>query len=199
MGSTYRTIFLGKGVRNMFKINLLPKEDKKKEAIRIPLLGILITVVGILLLFGEIILYFNLSSEVNNLRKENTSLEVQINELKERIKELQKLQDIKKQYEEKINLLNEISSKEISWVDFFETINGITPKNLWIKSFSLDSSDNVNIEGFAVSYKDIAIFLDQLEKTNLLDKITLGFAQKVGQPPVIAINFRIASQYKRGE
>lgn len=183
----------------MFRINLLPKEVKKKEAIRLPFLGILITVIGILLFLGELVLYFNLSSEVANLRNENTSLEFQINDLKKKISELQKLQAIKSQYEEKLKLVEEISSKEIAWLDIFENLNRITPKNLWIKSFNLDSSDNINIEGFALNYKEIAIFLDQLEKSNLMKNVSLGFAQKVGEPPTISINFRIVAQYKRSE
>jgi len=163
----------------MFRINLLPKEVKKKEPIRLPFLGILITVVGLILLLGEVILYFNLSSEVTNLRNENTSLETQ--------------------YEEKLRLVDEISKREISWLDLFETLNRITPKNLWVKSFNLDSSDNINIEGFALNYKEIAIFLDQLDKSDLVKNVSLGFAQKVGEPPLVSINFRIVAQYKRGE
>lgn len=181
----------------MFRINLLPKEVKKKEAVRLPFLGILITILGVLLFWGELVLYFNLSSEVVNLRNENTSLESQINDLKKRISELQKLQGVKAQYEEKLKLVEEIASKEIAWLEVFETLNKITPKNLWIKSFNLDSSDNINIEGFALNYREIAIFLDQLEKSNIMKDVMLGFAQKVGEPPVVSINFRIVGQYKR--
>ncbi|HOJ93029.1 MAG TPA: PilN domain-containing protein [Dictyoglomaceae bacterium] len=183
----------------MFKINLLPREAKKKEVIRIPFLGILITIVGIILLFGELILYMNLSSELKNLRNENVALETQINNLKDRLRELQNLQDIKKQYEEKIKLSDEIGALEVGWLDIFGTLNRITPKNLWIKTFSLDSTNNVNIEGFALSYRDVAIFLDQLDKTGFVDGVSLGFAQKVGNPPMVSINFRIVAQYKRGE
>ncbi|MCX7721429.1 MAG: PilN domain-containing protein [Dictyoglomus thermophilum] len=183
----------------MFRINLLPKEAKKKEPIRLPFLGVLITLVGLILLIGELILYFNLSSEVANLRNENTSLEIQINDLKNKINELQKLQSIKSQYEEKLKLVEEISKREIAWLDLFEMLNSITPKNLWVKSFNLDSSDNINIEGFALNYKEIAIFLDQLDKSNLVKNASLGFAQKVGEPPLVSINFRIVAQYKRGE
>jgi|YelNatPaOPRAMG01_1025707.scaffolds.fasta_scaffold00302_25 type IV pilus assembly protein PilN len=181
----------------MFKINLLPRVEKKKEVIRIPFLGILFFILLLIGLLGALTLYRNLLIEVKNLRNENMSLENQINSIKDRLRELQKLDEIKKQYSEKLKLLDEISQREVSWLDLFEELNRNTPKNLWIKSFSMENF-KLNIEGFALSYNDVAMFLAKMENLDFWEDVVLGFAQRVGTPPYESINFQIIASYKRG-
>ncbi|MGB9857078.1 MAG: PilN domain-containing protein [Dictyoglomaceae bacterium] len=182
----------------MFRINLLPRVVKRREVIRIPFLGLLFFVILLIVLLGGLTLYRNLLMEVRNLRIENTSLEEQISSIKDRIRELQKIDELKKQYSEKLKLLEEISQKEISWLEVFEELNRNTPKNLWIKNFSVEDL-NLNLEGFALSYNDVAIFLAQMENLGLWENVKLSFAQRVGSPPYESINFQISALYKRGE
>lgn len=182
----------------MFRINLLPRVVKRKEVIRIPFLGILFFIILFIVFLGGLTFYRNLLVEVRNLRTENISLEGQINSIKDRLRELQKIEELKKQYSEKLKLLDEISQREISWLDLFENLNKNTPKNLWIKNFSLEDS-SLNLEGFALSYNDVAIFLAQMENLGLWENVKLNFAQRVGTPPYESINFQILALYKRGE
>ncbi len=181
----------------MFRINLLPRVVKKKEVIRIPFLGILFFIVLFILLLGGLTLYRNLLIEVRNLRNENISLEQQISSIKDRLRELQKIDELKKQYSEKLKLLDEISHKEISWLFLFENLNKNTPKNLWLKNFSMEDL-SLGIEGFALSYNDIAVFLAQMESLGIWENVKLSFASRVGNPPYESINFQLSAQYKRG-
>ncbi len=180
----------------MFRINLLPKVAKKKEVIRIPFLGILFFIVLFILLLGGLTLYRNLLIEVRSLRNENISLEQQITSMKDRLRELQKIDELKKQYSEKLKLLDEISQREISWLSLFENLNKNTPRNLWFKNFSMEDL-NLSIEGFALSYNDIAVFLAQMENLGMWENIKLVFASRVGNPPYESINFQLSAQYKR--
>ncbi|MCX7846196.1 MAG: PilN domain-containing protein [Dictyoglomaceae bacterium] len=182
----------------MFRINLLPKVIKRKEVIRLPFLGILFFIVLLIVLLGGLTLYRNIVIEVKNLRNENLSLEQQISTIKDRLRELQKIEELKKQYSEKLKLLDEISQREISWLSLFENLNKNTPKNLWLKNFSMEDL-NLNLEGFALSYNDIAVFLAQLESLGMLENVKLAFASRVGNPPYDSINFQLSAQYKRVE
>ncbi|MCS7201575.1 MAG: PilN domain-containing protein [Dictyoglomus sp.] len=182
----------------MFKINLLPKVVKRKEVIRLPFLGILFFIILFIVLLGALTLYRNILIEVRNLRNENISLEQQISVIKDRIRELQKIDEMKKQYSERLKLLDEISQKEISWLSIFESLNRNTPRNLWLKNFAMEDL-NLNLEGFALSYNDIAVFLAQMESLGMWENIKLAFASRVGNPPYDSINFQLSAQYKRVE
>lgn len=182
----------------MFKINLLPKVAKRKEVIRLPFLGILFFIVLIVILLGGLTLYRNILIEVRSLRNENISLEQQISSIKDRLRELQKIDELKKQYSEKLKLLDEISQKEISWLSIFENLNRNTPRNLWLKNFSMDDL-NLSLEGFALSYNDIAVFIAQMESLGMWENVKLAFASRVGNPPYESINFQLSAQYKREE
>ncbi|PMQ01013.1 MAG: fimbrial assembly protein [Dictyoglomus sp. NZ13-RE01] len=183
----------------MFKINLLPREAKRKrELIRIPFLEIILLIIALIALLFGIGFYRNLYIEVQNLKAENTNLEEQISSIKDRLRELQKIDELKKQYSEKLKLLEEISQKEIAWLDLFENLNRSVPKNLWFKNFNMEDS-NLNLEGFALSYNDIAVFLAQMETMGYWQNVKLTFAQRVGTPPYESINFQILASYTRGE
>ncbi len=165
----------------MIKINLLPKTKKFQMPVILGLdLGKLN--IKVLLLFivfhyiatGYLTDFFAekrsaLEAEVNELSKERTKLRNEnrkYKDIQEQIKELlaqeRNLQE-RKRVVESIILTKKNPRKLLLYIS-----NNI-PKDIWIDKLVV-KGDRLSVEGFALSFKSIRIFMDNLQKSVFFDR-----------------------------
>ncbi len=155
----------------MIRINLLPVKQAQKRSLgqqQIILAVIAIVAVVALLYTGnqrEKSKITGLQAKVNDLKTELSKLDDLIGdaeEVKKREAELQK----------KLNVINKLKASKTGPVRMLDELSTILPRKLWLTSFKIGGA-MIQLSGVAVSNKDIAVFMRNLESSPFFTGVQL--------------------------
>jgi len=155
----------------MIRINLLQPEKKEiregaitpptelKEKKRIPMYSIII-LIAIIVIGG---LYFNQKKTFNREQELLKNAQEERNKLKDVLVKLEQLENQKNLYEQKINLITQLKSRQEIAVRIMDELSKHIPDWVWLTEVSY-KNQLINIKGKALSNNLIADYIFNLEE-----------------------------------
>ncbi|MBC2579950.1 hypothetical protein [Clostridium sp. DJ247] len=185
-------------VKNIYdkKINFIDKiyRKDKKETSSNKLITMEIGILSLLtvMLVAGVFIYTKI-----NLSKYNTSdIDAQIAVLSSVEKDINKLEQEQKEYETKIKNMQKIEDDEFNYIGLLDTIKKGLPKDILIKSITLDKS-NVNATFYINnSTIDAAKLIIAINKMNIFEPVELPQINLNDDVKEINLNLKIANSYK---
>jgi len=167
----------------MIKINLLPKEMRKKK--RVPIFDRTF-IYGILIIVGEVILFYiaSLSQQttVAELDSEIATVQLKLEKYKEKITLLNEAEGLKKELTARMNAVQELENKRAFWVQVLTEFRSVIPEYVWVDRFEEKSTGLLNCLGRGYTLKAIAAFLINLLASEIFTDVEIGpiTQQKIG-------------------
>jgi type IV pilus assembly protein PilN len=176
----------------MIRINLLPvREEKKRESARQSIsIGVLSAVLLVLVL-GYF--HINASTRINTLNSKIKSTEEEINRLNKVVGDVNEYQKRKKELQEKIKVIDELSRKKTGPVHMLDELSKITPSKLWITSLQ-ESDLQLTLDGIALDNETIASFMMNMERSAYFSNVELVQSQQHTQENLKLKKFNITCQ-----
>jgi Tfp pilus assembly protein PilN len=176
----------------MVRINLLVKAERPSD-----------NLLKIMLIVGSLLVVFSMSGVYGYGVFQHWSVTRQLVQLHSQIEELAMVQqkiEKAKQAELVINkkqkIFNDLNRKRVLWHIFIADLATLTPKNVWLNEFNYTGKD-IKISGGAVSYSDLAFFIQQLENDKRVIDPMLDTAGKDKQQD--KVNFGIVVKTREKE
>lgn len=174
----------------MIKINLLPKEARKRvgiwDQIIIIILVVIATVVGIFVWHGW------LNSQIDQLNENIAKTQQRLKELEKVIAEIKEFEKQRQALEDKLKVIAKLEKEQQLPIHLLDELYVTLEEDLWLQDFS-QSGMNLTIAGFALSNPVVADYNRSLENSPYFGNVELKFtrAQKMGTQEVR--NFQITA------
>lgn len=152
-------------------INLVPPKIKKEQRLRKTSGQVIYFAFSVLL----ILIVFTAAIFIADrfLAKETEKIDQKISETNVSLKNYKDLEDNITYVNKKIDSLSKADSERTLWSNHITELANITPKNVQIKSLSLNSdSKKITLTGVASSRKDIAMLKDNMETSSKFKNVT---------------------------
>lgn len=174
----------------MIRINLLPfRAARKKENIRRQVF----IFISMFVLIGLALFYYNMML-TNKLRDLEAKVEETRAELQRTLKAANRVDQIKKEIatlEKKMAIIDQLEKNRMAPVEFVEEMSRlIVVDRMWLTRLS-EETQVVNMGGFALDNKTVAVFMTRLEKSPLFSEVNLRRLQHATQNEVSLKNFDI--------
>ena len=174
----------------MIRINLLPfRAARKKENIRRQVF----IFVSMFVLIGLALFYYNMML-TNKLQDLEAKVEETRAELQRTLKAANRVDQIKKEIatlEKKMAIIDQLEKNRMAPVEFVEEMSRlIVADRMWLTRLS-EETQVVNMGGFALDNKTVAVFMTRLEKSPLFSEVNLRRLQHDMQNEVSLKNFDI--------
>lgn len=156
----------------MPNINLIPEQEvalqTKTKAVK---LSTVLTIL-LLILIGSIGGYFYYTA--TDLRKQIADHEAAVTSLRSDITSLSQIEISSRNLYTKSTTLTSIFASRILYSRMIEELNGSTPTDITIESFSLGNSNTLNISGDGATYNSIQDFSNNLLEKQLFTAVELN-------------------------
>ncbi len=178
----------------MITINLLPIREKKRiEEVKSELI---FAGVGLLLaIFVVALLHLHATAKVAELNRKIENGRREITILDRRIGEVKKLDKIKKDIKRKIKIIEKLESQRGKACELFVSLSNSIPNYAWLRSIKEDEM-GVEMEGMATDPNTVALFMKNLEDTQLFSKISLVSLTTVRRKELKFKRFKLKCEYK---
>lgn len=180
----------------MIKINLLPTKKKPpKKVIDLQqqlLLGLLLIV---LVVTGMWFFWNRQASKIAALEKAKTSAEERMRVQENVLKEVKNVEEERKQYTEKIGIIQQLKKNQEGPVRLLDEISNALPLGVNVASLNA-SNNNINIEGEAFTNDDIVRFIDNLKASRLLSDVTLLETSQAKREGIDVYKYKLQFAYK---
>lgn len=183
----------------MIRINLLPdgpkgRPSKPQYDVRAQmLLGIgvvLITLAGCWWYSAE------LDSELEARQEEKRDREKQVAQLKDQVKQVQNFEQRKKLLEDKNRIIDQLEHSRMGPVKVLDHVSqSLEPLKVWLTKLGV-SSDNVELEGKALTNDDVVEFVNNLRRTDYFTGINLQESKAAVENKINLYQFRLAFRLK---
>jgi Tfp pilus assembly protein PilN len=196
----------------MIRINLLPEAKRKapkakgKKPIRppreIPFVWIIAGLIVVLITAAGLAMWhMGLVREQEDLQKQTTAIEGQISQMKVQQGLVQKAREQRNNLAQKLEIINTLKKRQTGPVNLMAQLAGAMPRRLWLSAMTQNSSA-ITLSGFAVDHRQIAEFMENLQKSPLFHGVELiniqtqqsGGGGQQGAPPVPLRQFEITCQ-----
>jgi type IV pilus assembly protein PilN len=158
----------------MIKINLLPKEARKRvgvwDQIFIIILGLLITIGGITGTWNY------LNGVIEQRQQEIAETQQRLDELKKVIAEIEEFEKQRAALEQKLEVIATLEKEQQLPVHFLDELYLTLEEDLWLNSFN-QSGNNLNIRGTALSNPVVADYLRRLDVSEYFGNVELTVTQ----------------------
>jgi type IV pilus assembly protein PilN len=182
----------------MIKINLLPREERKRRTqVNTPiLLGLLGAVVAVLAMgYG----WYWLNGEVNRLQSDIQKTQAEMNRFEELAKQVDKFQAEKKRLEEKIKVIETLVVAQGGPVRLLDEISKALPNEVWLTTVNRVGK-RLEIGGIAFSNFNVATFMTNLAAASaLFSNVDLVVSEKAVVEQVPVERFSITMELKDGK
>ena len=178
----------------MIKINLLPREERKRRTQVSPavLLGVLGTVVVVLAMgYG----WYWLNGEVNRLQSDIQATQAELRRFEELAKQVDKFQAEKKRLEEKIKVIETLVVAQGGPVRLLDEVSKALPNEVWLTTFNRVGK-RLEIGGIAFSNFSVANFMTNLGASALIANVDLVVSEKAVVEQVPVERFNITMEVK---
>jgi type IV pilus assembly protein PilN len=181
----------------MIKINLLPREERKRRTQVSPavLLGVLAAVVVVLAMgYG----WYWLNGEVNRLQSDIQTTQAELKRFEELAKQVDKFQAEKKRLEEKIKVIETLVVAQGGPVRLLDEVSKALPNEVWLTTFNRVGK-RLEIGGIAFSNFSVANFMTNLGASVLIANVDLVVSEKAVVEQVPVERFNITMDVKDGK
>lgn len=176
----------------MIKINLLPqlraKKVKKKAEIQYQLWlygGFMVFLVMVLGYF-----WFYLNDRLKTLQAERTAMQQELAVLADKVKEVEGFEKDKKNFEEKIKVIQQLKSNQSGPVRLLDQVSRSLPSRVWLVGLS-QTSKSVSIEGKAITNSELVDFIDNLKRSKFFSNIEILESRQVTESGVPIYSFKL--------
>ena len=160
----------------MIKINLLPKEARKRvgvwDQIIIIVLVVIGTVVGILVWNGW------LEGEIDRLDENIAKTKQRLEELQKVIAEIEEFEKQRKALEDKLRVIAMLEKEQQLPIHLLDELYMTLEEELWLRSFN-QSGMNLNISGIAFSHPVVSDYHRNLDESPYFSNVDLKGTQRV--------------------
>ena len=181
----------------MIKINLLPREERKRRTQVSPavLLGVLGAVVVVLAMgYG----WYWLNGEVNRLQSDIQATQAELRRFEELAKQVDKFQAEKKRLEEKIKVIETLVVAQGGPVRLLDEVSKALPNEVWLTTFNRVGK-RLEIGGIAFSNFSVANFMTNLGASALIANVDLVVSEKAVVEQVPVERFNVTMDVKDGK
>jgi len=174
----------------MIRINLLPfRAARKKENIRRQVF----IFVSLFVMIALALVYWNIQLG-NKLKEIQVKVEQTKVELAKTMKAASRVDQIKKEIatlEKKMAIIEDLEKGRMTPVEFTEEMSRlIVADRMWLTRLS-ENAESVDMGGYALDNKTVAVFMTRLEKSPLFTEVNLNRLQHATQNEVNLKNFDI--------
>ena len=113
-----------------------------------------------------------LSSKVSRLENEKVLANKELNSLKRKVKVVENYEKDKKNFEEKISVIEQLKKNQTGPVIMLDEISKNIPEGVWLTKIT-ESGGRINMEGNAISNTDLASFINSLKNTKGFSNVEL--------------------------
>lgn len=182
----------------MIKINLSTikkgvKKSKKKVELQSQLIAAVVLVV--LALAGVVYGWMWLNSKVSRLENEKVLANKELASLKEQVKVVENYERDKKNFEEKINIIEQLKRNQTGPVIMLDEISKNIPERVWLTKIT-ESGGKINMEGNAISNTDLASFVNSLKSTKGFTNIELTESKGATEANIPIYTFKLQCDFK---
>lgn len=182
----------------MIRINLLPgpkgRSAKPQYDVRAQaLLGI-----GVILITMAGCWWYSASLDevIEARQEEKSSKEKQVVQLKEQVKQVQDFEQKKKLLEDKNRVIDQLESARVGPVKVLDFVSqSIEPLKVWLTNLKL-SSENVEVEGKALTNDEVVEFVNNLRRTDFFTNINLQESKAAVENTINIYQFKLAFRVK---
>ncbi|RPH99165.1 MAG: hypothetical protein EHM71_13420 [Zetaproteobacteria bacterium] len=182
----------------MIKINLLPREERKRHApantkvlLGIAAAFVLLAAMG----YG----WYWLNGEVNRLQADIQRTQAELKRFEELAKQVDKFQAEKKRLEEKIKVIATLTAAQGGPVRLLDEISKALPSEVWLTAFTR-TGKKLDISGIAYSNFSVANFMTNLSSASgLIANVDLVVSEKATVEQVPVERFSITMEVKDGK
>ncbi len=176
----------------MIRINLLPvREERRRESAR---QYISICVLSVMLLAAFIsLVHIKMGRKIDSLNAEIKTTQEEGNRLTAIVEDVKRYEKRKKELQEKIRIIEMLSSKKTGAVRMLDELSQNTPGKLWVNLLKWDNL-KLTIKGIALDNETIARFMRNLEGSLRFSGIELIESQQNIQGEMKLESFNINCQ-----
>jgi len=178
----------------MIRINLLPEEEKKKVAKKLPKVKVpipsfriripfrpttfLVGFVVIVILIAFIVIWVRQNGEMRKLTKEIDQMNTILKSLQKEVNLVKDLENKQRDLQRRLDVIKGLSENRFLRVKILDELASSLPEYVWLTSFE-DKIPNFKIEGMAFSNLTVADFMNRLEDSEYLTDVDLTTLKKI--------------------
>ncbi len=178
----------------MIRINLLPEEEKKKAAKKLPKVKVpipsfriripfrpttfLVGFVVIVILIAFIVIWVRQNGEMRKLTKEIDQMNTILKSLQKEVNLVKDLENKQRDLQRRLDVIKGLSENRFLRVKILDDLASSLPEYVWLTSFE-DKIPNFKIEGMSFSNLTVADFMNRLEDSEYLTDVDLTTLKKI--------------------
>lgn len=178
----------------MIRINLLPEEEKKKTAKKLPKVKVpipsfriripfrpttfLVGFVVIVILIAFIVIWVRQNGEMRKLTKEIDQMNTILKSLQKEVNLVKDLENKQRDLQRRLDVIKGLSENRFLRVKILDDLASSLPEYVWLTSFE-DKIPNFKIEGMSFSNLTVADFMNRLEDSEYLTDVDLTTLKKI--------------------
>ena len=179
----------------MIKINLLPKERRRRgPGVRVAK-PMLVAVPVVVVLVGVMALvWWYLDGQINQLQQDVTRNQAELKKYESDIKKVEQFRADKKRLEDRVAVVKRLAAEQEGPVHLLDQISQALPEEVWLTGLN-KTREKLTLQGYAFSNIGIANFMTELGKTQPLPirKVELNFSEKATVDRVPVERFEITA------
>lgn len=176
----------------MIRINLLPvRAEKRKENVRKH--GLLLVLYVVFLVIIIVTVHLSELSSAKAKAELIQKQEADIVALDATIKEVQNYKAKLADLTDKLNVVVGLEQKQRGPARVFGEIAKVIPEKLWIDKLT-DNGGSLQIDGWAIDQQTVALFMMNLEASNVFQKVTLKVTKRTQKAGVELQNFSLEAR-----
>lgn len=179
----------------MIKVNLLGVERPKRARRSGKGTGGLggAAVVAVLLVAAMGVVWWSMVARVGSLNQEKVTLNQELAALKVKVKEVEDYEKNKKNYEEKIGIIEQLRRNQTGPVRLLDELSRSLPDRVWLTSLT-EQAGRVDLEGRAVTNAEIVEYINNLKASSHIKDIELVESRQVTEEGIPVYNFKLKCQ-----
>lgn len=192
----------------MIKVNLLSPERKESaaaseapmgfakaeaEAAGVNIPAIVSAIVVVLGAIGAV--YWLQSDKIARMKSDSARLKTEMTRYTETLKTIDELENTRNQLKMKIEIINELKSRQQEVVKMMDKVSEALPDWAWITELTFKSG-SVTISGKALSNNLIADFISRLKDSNYFPSVEYKDSELKPSQGMEVYEFRLACTYK---
>ena len=178
----------------MIRINLLPvKAAQKKEMLK----GQLMVVALVLIVSAGVCAagYMYVTGEVETRQRQIDGKKAEITRLAKVIKEVKDFENRQKDLRAKLDVLEKLKSSRGGPLYLLDELYRALPEKVWLTSFK-EGSGRAQIKGIGANEEDVAIFMRNLEQSDMYEGVDLKVTKQKIQEKIKFHEFEITCNTK---
>lgn len=191
----------------MIKVNLLSPEKKENAAAEGPVgfsktepsaagVNVPAIVSAVLVVLGAVgAVFWMQSQKIDRMRDESARLKTEMTRYTETLKTIDELENTRNQLKQKIEIINELKSRQQEVVKMMDKVSEALPDWAWITEMTYNSGA-ITISGKALTNNLIADFISRLKDSNYFPSVEYKDSQLKVLQGVEVYEFRLTCSYK---